>query len=44
MSSLKDGCSGVSTAEDTYVFVGLSAQLEGDLREDEPREYPLALV
>jgi|SRR5215213_2672993 hypothetical protein len=44
MSSPKDGVSRVSTAEGTYVFVGLRAQLAGKLWEDEPREYPLALV
>jgi hypothetical protein len=32
MSSLKDGGSRVSIAEDTYVFVDLRPQLAGDLR------------
>jgi hypothetical protein len=44
MSSPKDGVSRVSAAEGTYVLVGLRAQLAGNLWEDEPREYPLALV
>ena len=44
MTSLKDGVSCASTAEGTYVFVGLRAQLAADLCEDEPRECPLALV
>jgi hypothetical protein len=44
MSSLKDAGRRVSTAEDTYVFVDSRARLAGDLREDQPREYPLALV